>query len=176
MEARRLTGWLPPILQDVRELRALLDHAEQPETDALREAAEDLWAEQFIGSAAGEGLARWEGMMRIPPAGDTEARRRAILLRLREVPPYTWHMLKEALDELCGADNYEMTLDHNRYELRVRAVLTAPMAEIRWLLARWLPANISAGLDVLYRSHGKTAARRHRELAALTHKKIREEM
>jgi hypothetical protein len=172
METRKLRDYLPPVLQKARELRALLDCAEQPEIDRLWEAAETVWREQFIDSAETEGLARWEKMLHLPPDGDAEARRRAILLRLREVLPFTWHTLDAAMEALCGKYKYEMTPDFSRYALLVRITLSAPMAAVRALLARWLPANISYDIEILYSTHSAIAGFRHRELAAFTHREI----
>ncbi|MDR0326296.1 MAG: YmfQ family protein [Oscillospiraceae bacterium] len=171
---RRLFDYLPPVLQKAPENRVLLDAAEQPETGALWEAAQALWAEQFIDSATDYGLSRWERMMRIPSAGDENARRQAILVRLRETPPFTLRLLLTALGELCGPGKFELSLAYNRYTLTVRVTPRSPMGEVRALLSRWLPANILLDLDYLYLSHNKARAYRHEQLAAFTHKTVRE--
>ncbi|MDR0294327.1 MAG: YmfQ family protein [Oscillospiraceae bacterium] len=170
---RRLFDYLPPALRRARELRVLLDCAEQPETDGLWGAMELLWAEQFIGSATGDGLARWEGMMRLPPAGDIAARREAVLMRFRETPPFTASSLPDAMDALCGPGRYEME-KRGPFELWVRISKYAPLAEARALLRRWLPANILMDMDFLYLTQEKLRKYSHGELAAFTHTGIRD--
>lgn len=110
--------------------------------------------------------------MKLPPSGNLEERREAVLARLREIPPFTMRSLAAALAELCG--NYEMELDRSRYTLRVRVAPAAATAAARALLVRRLPANILLDLDALRQSHARAGAYRHRELAAYTHGAVRE--
>ena len=174
MTDRRLDGWLPPLLGLAREYRVLLG-AEQPEIDGLWLAVRRLWAEQFIDSAGEEGILRREGMMRLPPAGDLETRRGAVLARWRETPPFTKETLETVLTELCGAKRFETEMDAVRCELIVRLAPSVAAEAVTAMLARRLPANIAVKTGLLFISHRRLAAHRHRELAARTHKELVEE-
>lgn len=171
---RRLIDSLPPVLQPVREYMVILDTAEQAEIESFWNALESLWAEQFIDSASVVGLSRWEDMMRLPPNGSLEERREAILARLRELPPFTFFSLLDALDAMCGILKYEAALIYHSYTLRIRITPRSPMAGVRAMLTRMVPANILIDLDYLYLKHSQVAMKRHQELAAYTHKVIRE--
>ena len=60
---RRLMSYLPYVLRDYTEIQAILV-SQQPELDQVWEAAESLLENQFIVSAEGLGLGRWEKIPR----------------------------------------------------------------------------------------------------------------
>jgi hypothetical protein len=144
----------------------------QTETDTLWERLDALWREQFIDSMSPAGLARWEEMMALAPAGDLEARRRAVQARLIEEPPFTIGSLREALVKLCGGA--EAVIAAGSFNLRVRVRAGTSMALARAMLDRWLPANIALDFGELLNTHQHLRVRRHRELAAKTHRQIKE--
>ena len=56
---RSLMSYLPYVLRDYTEIQAILV-GQQPELDQVWEAADSLLENQFIVSAEGLGLGRWE--------------------------------------------------------------------------------------------------------------------
>lgn len=176
MRDRKLTGWLPPVLRQAREYRVLLDGAGQPETDRLWASVDRLWAEQFIETSGARGLERWEGMMRLPPAGPLEERRRAIILRLRETPRFTEDTLRTVLTELCGPGRFTSVTDAERLTLTVRLARRSPMEAVGAMLARRLPANIAVDLGWHTATHRSLNNYRHGQLAGNTHEQLKEMM
>ena len=67
---RSLMSYLPYVLRDYTEIQAILV-GQQPELDQVWEAAESLLENQFIVSAEGLGLGRWEKILGITPRART---------------------------------------------------------------------------------------------------------
>jgi hypothetical protein len=168
--------YLPTILREAKELVVLVDKAEQPESDKLWEGLDCLWAEQFIDSAGEAGLSRWEGMMGLPPAPSLPERRAAILSRLRETPAFTFRSLIAVLEEICGKGRFIIDMDYNNYKLTLLLAPNGPTAVVKALLARRLPANIMLDAGFFYARHIDLVSFRHRDLAAKTHLRIREDI
>ena len=172
MPDRRLFDYLPEVFHETKELAVLVDEAEQPESDNLWGLLGLLWKEQFIETAEGEALSRWEKMMGLPVAPTIDERRDAILARLREPPAFTMNVFEPMLEELCGAGQYVFEMDYERYELTVVLVPGGPMEALKAFLTRRLPANISISY---YVRHLKLEEYTHEQLGERTHKQIREE-
>jgi hypothetical protein len=162
------------MLSEAREYRVLLEDAAGPEITVLWDALDALWAELFAETAGETGLARWEKMMQLPPAGDLEARRGAVLARFRETPPFTEDVLQRMLEELCGSENFHTVTDAAKYELTVRVSPRVPLQPVAAMLARRLPANIAVDLDKYYATHRMLTVYRHRDLAGYMHEEIKE--
>ena len=94
-----LKEYLPGVLKDVAEIRAVMD-TETPEIQALWDAAEACMNDQFIQTATEDGIARRESMLGISPyASDTLDDRRFRLQSLyTENVPYTRRSLKNWLE------------------------------------------------------------------------------
>jgi hypothetical protein len=171
---RALTDWLPPVLAGSPEYRLLLECAGQPETDALWESAGRLRDGQFIETMGEDGIARWEGMMRLPPAGDLPPRRERILARARETPLFTEDTLRSVLNGLCGKGRFFTMTDAVNSKVTVRVAPRVPIEAVAAMLLRRLPANMAADLGRFYTAHSHLKGYRHRELAGNTHQSIRE--
>lgn len=108
---RLLINYLPPVLREVPELKAIMA-AEQPEVEQLWDAQDNILENQFLVSATEYGVKRWERILKIYPK-DTdglEMRRARVLAILRLKLPYTIRWLRNWLDELCGAGNYGLDI------------------------------------------------------------------
>ena len=176
---RKLLGYLPEVLQDVRELRAVMD-TEQEELARAWDAGTQALDDQFVETAAQSGVSRWERILDITPkAGDSlQDRRFRILARLNEQLPFTLPMLRQQLESLCGADGYWITLDGNAYRLKVQVALKAKsnFQDVEQLLRRVAPANLEVQYTLKYNQHETLAGSTHRQLSAHTHHEIREEV
>ncbi len=176
MSKKKIEEYWPPELRESPPFRAVAG-AEQAEVYALWDSIAFLYDEQFIESASGPALARWEKMLGIPPkAGGLPARRAAVLARLKETPPFNMAALEAALAEMCGEGRYTARLSAP-YVLRV-AVRPgrAETEEVLGMLRRTVPANIECGVEIWFVSHSGLRGKRHRELAAFTHEGIRRMM
>lgn len=175
----RLTDYLPPVLRQVYELRAI-GEAEDPELREFQREAENVRADQFVLQATENGVARWEHILGIAPKGtDTlDSRKFRILTRLNEQLPYTIRMLRRQLASLCGPDGYSVHVDLESFQLTVKINLIAKSnyADVAELLERVVPLNILIDLSLLYNQHSTLAASTHGQLASFTHSQLRNEV
>jgi len=149
--AKPLLDYLPAVLRDVREYRALA-HTEDVELALAWSRLGAALADQFVLTATEHGVARWEDILGIVPKGtyNLDERKFAILTRLNEQLPYTYRMLERILTELCGADGYSIGLEG--YELDVRIMIKAKnnFADVESMLRRVCPANLAVNVSIEY--------------------------
>lgn len=100
---RKLLEYLPPVMAETAEMQGIMD-GEQPYFDLAWEDLDGLLAELYIGSAEGEGLSRWENILKLPGGGTAEDRRKEILLRMARMLPYTERSLQAYLDRILDGD------------------------------------------------------------------------
>lgn len=175
---RNLIEYLPQVLQDVREYKALME-SEQPEIAGLWSALEEALKDQFISEATINGVLRLEKILKIAPKATDSLydRRFRILARINEQLPYTFRGLEEKLTALCGADGYTVELIHGSYTLKVKIelVVRKQYDEVGQLLNRILPANLIIDLDLRYNQHMTLGDYTHEYLGVFTHYSLRNE-
>lgn len=173
-----LEEYLPDILKDVREMRAIMQ-AETPEVQAIWDACEDCMNDQFITEATENGIARREKMLDITPfATDTlDDRRFRLLSRYNENIPYTRKSLATLLESLCGADGYVLTITTATFTVNVKVALGVKKQEaiVGELLERVLPYNMIFTVELLYNTWAKAAPYKWSDFEALTWKDFRYE-
>lgn len=177
MYNRNLIDYLPEFLKNIREYKAILTDAVQPEMVELYGAIDNAMNDQFIMDATENGVSRWERMLKIvPKATQTlDDRRFAILARMGEQLPYTMTSLKQRLEALCGKDGYSVELDANNYTLTVRIALSAQenFKEVSEMLERIVPANLVIDASLLYNKNKVLSAFTHEQLSAYAHEELR---
>ena len=175
---RSLMSYLPYVLRDYTEIQAILV-GQQPELDQAWEAAETLLDNQFIVSAEGLGLSRWEKILGITPKGtDSLADRRfRILARWNEELPYTIRQLRAILETLCGSGNYTTEMA-GEYTLSVKVGLAAKnnFADVQAMLERVTPQNLVLSVSQLYNTWNAAKKFTWNQAKAMTWKTIREEV
>lgn len=175
---RSLMSYLPYVLRDYTEIQAILV-GQQPELDQVWEAAESLLENQFIVSAEGLGLGRWEKILGITPKGtdSLEDRRFRILARWNEELPYTIKQLRAILETLCGAGNYTAEMD-GAYTLSVKVGLAAKssFADVQAMLERITPQNLVLALSQLYNTWNEAKRFTWNRAKTMTWKIMREEV
>lgn len=180
MYNRNLIEYLPEFLREVKENKAILTMAEQPEMVTVWKAIDNALKDQFVEDATEYGVARWEYILKITPkATDTlESRKFSILTRINEQIPFTLTSLNEQLKSLCGEDNYEVRLDSQNYKLSVAVALEAAnnLQDIEALLNRTVPANLIIELGIKYNRHEKYTTTKHEALSSFTHYQLRNEV
>ena len=141
---------------------------------------EELLHNQFISTAGGLGLSRWEKLLGIIPKGTEtlEERRFKILSRLNERLPYTLPQLKNILETLCSAGNYSAEVMEGTYQLVVKIGLAAKssFSDVEALLERVVPRNMIVNLLQLYNTYAEIGRFTHGQLAAYTHNQLRNEV
>lgn len=180
MYDRRLIEYIPHIIRDVKEYKAILNDAEQDEMVLSWQATDDALNDQFIIDATENGVSRWEKILGIVPKATLtlDERKFTILTRINEQLPFTITTLKEQLKSLCGADGYVVELEANVYTLIVKVALVAVQNynDVQQLLNRIVPANLVIQLSIIYNTHEVLHAFTHGELHAYTHYQLRNEV
>lgn len=176
---RALLDYLPDYLHEYAEIRAIMA--------AQQGTVDQLWADlyavldgMYIATAGDAYLARWEAVLRIDakPTATLDERRFSLLARLNENLPYTMNMLHQQLRTLCGAEGYRIILDAGAYTLGVKVDLgvKSKYNDVAALLERMVPANMIIDLSLLYNTHEVLGQYTHGQLAAYTHRELREEV
>ncbi len=159
---RHLIDYLPPILQEISEFRAI-NSANEPEIKAAWDALARIMANQFIDTADEIGVAKWEKQLKIYPKGtDTmDARKLRIKALWNRELPYTLTWLKKWLTGICGADGHEENIED--YIIDVWLDYNAlPQAnelarEILEMLGNVAPQNMLTRLTAALQSSGYLA-------------------
>ena len=150
MREANLKKYLPPILRDVRELKAVTD-AENPEFELVFSTSEQVLKNQFIYDCDINGIARFEKILGIKPtSNDTlESRVFKVLTRWNDKIPYTWKAFLGRLDALCGKDNYTISLENWIYTINLKTYIGeyGRLEEIYNLLNEIVPCNMVVNLN-----------------------------
>ena len=169
----------PLIIQELREFQKIAE-IEEPLFEQLEQAIEDIVNDQFIQTATERGIARREKMLKISPfADDTlETRRFRVQGVWNDKLPYTYRVLLERLDSLCGPDGYVMELNAGEYSLNIKIELTKKRMfdEVVKISRQMVPANIVVTVELRYNQHMTLVNFTHNQLAQYTHYHLRNEV
>jgi hypothetical protein len=171
--------YLPPVMQEVREIQELY-RVVRPELELVYLESKRSLDECFVLSAEGYGLERMESMLGITPYTDdsVEDRRLRILTKLNGDTPYTFERLYEKLKTLCGEDNVYMAYSKDIYTLDVQISLIAKrqFETVKEMLLEIVPCNISLRCLLMYNTHRTLSAFTHKTLSVYTHRQLIEEV
>lgn len=178
-EDRPLIGYIPSVLKEVHQFRALT-YSEQPEIFNLFAEIEIALNNQFIETSTGYGVERWEKILQITPKATytLNERKFTILSRLAEELPFTFQMLEQMLIKLCGKDGYWIEVNPDLYELVIKVALTAKnnFKDVETLLKRVVPANLIIKLSIKYNTWGVIKGFTWGQLKFKTWREIKEEV
>ncbi len=150
---RKLIDYLPPFLQEHRELDAIME-TEQPEIDNLWNSAQQTLSDQFVSEATESGVKRWESMLGTSPKGtDTlDERKFRVLSKLNQELPYTLRKLEQVLTTLCGSDGYSIELNAAEYNIEIKLGLANHnnYGEVERILKAMIPANLTQVITLLF--------------------------
>jgi len=179
VDNRPLIDYLPQVLKEVREYKAIMA-TEEPELRTLWTALEDALKDNFVSEATEHGVLRLESILKITPkVADTLTDRRfRIKARFNEQLPYTFRTLEERLRTLCGEDGYtcELLSDSHMLSVRVEVVAKGQYSAVEELLHRLAPANLIIDLELRYNQNATLKNFTHAQLSAYTHKHLKEEV
>lgn len=176
-----LLSYLPPVIQEIKELVEMAN-VENPIIDYLWKEIENALNNQFVLTIneGKNGATRYEKMLKIKaPATDSiETRRFRILTRYQEQVPYSYKVLIQLLDSLLGENRYEVKRNVAEKWLDVKLELTVKgqFETVQLLLERITPQNMLLTVRLRYNQHNLIARYTHAQLAAFTHKQIREDV
>jgi len=169
----------PPIMQELREFQKIAE-IEETFFEQLKQEIQNIVDDQFIQTATEKGIARRERMLKISPfADDTlETRRFRVQGVWNDKLPYTYRVLLERLDSLCGPDGYVIELNAGEYSLNIKIELTRKRMfdEVVRITRQMVPANIVIAVELRYNQHLTLANFTHGQLKPYTHYQLRNEV
>lgn len=140
-----LLSYLPQFMQEYREIRRIME-SEEPELKLLWELLRKVFNNQFIQYCDEDGISKFEEMLGLHRyENDTlEIRIFRVLTYWNDQIPYTWRVLVNRMDQLCGAGNYELRPNFNAYELGITTKFddAKKYDELNNMLKTILPANL----------------------------------
>ena len=115
-----LLEYLPKFMQEYREISRIIQ-SEEPEFKILWNLFKKVFNNQFIQYCDEEGISKFEEMLGLHRyENDTlEIRIFRVLTYWNDQIPYTWRVLVNKMNQLCGTGNYELKPNFNSYELGV---------------------------------------------------------
>lgn len=169
--------WIEEI-QEIKEFQ-FIAQAEDEELVTVNKHIKDLISDQFIETATENGIARREKMLKLVPFSDDtlESRRFKVLSRWNDNLPYTYSILVQRLEQLCGKDGYTMELNQREYTLKIKVELTVKRMEqeVNQMVHRMAPANLIVTVELRYRQHYELRRYTYEQLKNFRHRELREE-
>ncbi len=125
-------------INDIAQIYTIND-AQCQELDA---AVERMDANISLDNMDEDTIIRWEKMLEITPLDNESLRSRSFRIKTKvtEKLPYSYRVLKRMLDNLCGENNYILTLC--KYSLECQIYDSAIWGSVEELLESVLPLNI----------------------------------
>lgn len=140
-----LLEYLPDFMQEYREIRQIMK-SEEPEFKTLWDLFKKVFNNQFIQYCDENGISKFEEMLNLHRyENDTlEIRIFRVLTYWNDQIPYTWKVLTQRLNQLCGVGNYELKPNFNNYELGITTKFddSRKYGELNNMLKMILPANL----------------------------------
>ena len=175
---RKLIDYLPLFIQRYAEIGTIMD-AEQVNVEKAWEDSENVMNDQFVTTATGNGIKRWEAILEITPKATytLDERKFNIIARLNEQLPYTVASLKSALTSLCGEGGFLLKLEPDKYNLMVKLSLSNAnnIEAVHNLLDKMVPANIVKDVST-FNTHNILSSFTHTQLSTYSYKGVREEV
>lgn len=174
-----ILDYLPNVFGEFREFKILAD-TENIELTSLWETLENILDDQFILEATEYGIARREKMLNITHFADDdlESRRFRVLARANEKLPYTYRVLVNKLDQLCGEDGYALSINSGEYTVNIKIELTKKrmFEEVEKVVKKMSPANLIVNIELRYNQHSTLSKFTHSQLSKYTYRELREEV
>lgn len=152
---RKLLNYLPPVLREVMEMRAI-NEANEPEIALAWDALDMVLANQFLETADARGVAVWEKELKILPKDtDTlELRKARIKAMWNLKTPYTMPWLKQWMAGVFGADRYAVGMEDYTLLVQLWQDLSPETSrkteEFFELLSKVAPENILLSLKFIF--------------------------
>lgn len=174
-----ILNYLPPILIEIRELKAIAG-VENPILESLWRKIAATLNNQFILTADEEGINRYEKMLglQVSDSDTLETRIFRVLARYQEQAPYTYRTLKLILDSLLGEENYTMELNAAEKWLAVKIELTVKrqFEAVEETLERMVPQNMILTVELRFNQWSKIKQKTWGELLSKTWREVKEEV
>lgn len=174
-----ILGYLPPILLEIKELKAIAG-VENPILESLWRMIDATLNNQFIITADENGIGRYEKMLglQVSDSDTLETRIFRVLARYQEQAPYTYRTLKLILDSLLGTGNYTMERNVAEKWLTVKIELTVKrqFEAVEDTLERMVPQNMILTVELRFNQWSKIKLKTWGELLSKTWRDVKEEV
>ncbi|MCT6924111.1 putative phage tail protein [Metasolibacillus sp.] len=174
-----ILGYLPPILLEIKELKAIAG-VENPILEKLWRMIDATLNNQFIITADENGIGRYEKMLglQVSDSDTLETRIFRVLARYQEQAPYTYRTLKLILDSLLGTGNYTMERNVEEKWLTVKIELTVKrqFEVVEDTLERMVPQNMILTVELRFNQWSKIKLKTWGELLSKTWRDVKEEV
>lgn len=155
MRTPDLLSYLPPVVKQFREIKQIMD-VENPEFKLVFDTSEQVLKNLFIYDCDLDGIKRYEIIIGIKPSTDDTLQSRIfrVASRWNDKTLYTWKVLLEKLDALCGKGNYTITLNNDIYTIQLITSIGiyGGLEEIYKLLNEVIPCNLIVNVsNILHR-------------------------
>lgn len=140
--------YLPLFVQNYKEIEQIMI-SENPEIQFIENETQILKNNQFITTCDLLGIERFEKLLKIIPdeSDNLQDRIKKALTRWNNTIPYTYRVLIDKLNFMCGEDSYLIYPNFNEYELNIIIKNKALLREIDFMVSQIVPANIIATLQ-----------------------------
>ena len=141
-----LLSYLPFFMQEFTEIQKVMK-SEEPEFKILWDRVKKVFNNQFIEYCNEEGISKFENMLGIfpEPTDGLELRIFRVLTYWNAKIPFTWKVLINKMNQLCGSPSeYEINLDNNNYILNIITKFDNEKKynELNRLIKSIIPANL----------------------------------
>lgn len=169
----------PKVIGDMLEFQELAK-AKNPEFDKAMKAVLRFLDDCFVQTSTLQGIERWENIYSITsyPTDTLEERRKRVLAVITRQLPYTIRALERMLEQLLGAGNFTVSVNHvtSTLTVLVNVRVEHQLDDVKHLLDAVVPANLGINLGNLYSTHERLAKYTHAQLANYTHQYIKEQL
>lgn len=180
MYDRKLIGYLPDVIKNIKEYQIIQNDCLQPEITLFWENVDKILENQFIDSMTEIGVKRWEKMLNIIPKSNLtlDERKFTIITKLNEELPYTLEVLHERLTNLCGKGGYSIEINENEYYMRILVMLHAKsnFNDAVTMVNNMIPANIKLEILLKYNQHFSLNKYTHAELKQYSNLEVKEKV
>ena len=143
-----LINYIPIFMQEYQEIKKIME-SENPEFNMLWQKLKEVFNNQFIEYCNEDGISKFEAMLNLHKyENDTlEMRIFRVLTYWNAKIPFTWRVLINKMNQLCGSpENYKLDLKNNDYELFVTTQFDDERKYdgLNTMLKIIIPANLGA--------------------------------
>lgn len=143
IERKKLIDYLPPFMRQFTEMKQIM-RTEDYEMDKIDLSMRRVLDNAFIEDCDEYGIRKYESLLKIVPSIDDtlESRKRRVSIYWNNFVPYTYWVLVNKLDTLCGVNNYDIYADLENYIVDINIYSVQNVSEVKLLLQKMLPENI----------------------------------
>lgn len=145
MDRKKLIEYLPDFMQKFSEIKELM-RVTNIESDQIYPLIGKNLDEAFIEDCSEYGIRKYENCLHIiPDESETlETRKLRVLMRWYDYAPYTFRVLVNKLNMICGVNNYDLQVDFENYHFKIITELGTygSIDELAHMFESILPENI----------------------------------